>query len=229
MSGKYLKTIILVLIILGGLLLFTDKDRSFEQTAPSDDNVAEEQRSEAGEIPDDATLTLDAAASTLTWSAERVVGGSHTGTVGLKNGSLTREGGLFIGGRFTIDMTKISESKDNSVFLGHIRSDDFFSIETYPEAKLVLTDIKASGSDGQVMSYDVEGDLTIKDRTRTITFEASAVQEASGLHVTAAFEIDRTRWGVTYDSGTIFQKIGDKAIRDNVPFELDLAFSAPQE
>lgn len=45
---------------------------------------------------------------------------------------------------------------------GHLRSDDFFSTETYPT--LSFTSVKTTRTGGD--HYDVEGDLTIRDVTR---------------------------------------------------------------
>ena len=41
----------------------------------------------------------------------------------------------------------------------------------------------------------------------------------------AEFSIDRTRWGIEYSSGTIFAELGDKAIRDNIDYRLELVFN----
>lgn len=222
--NKTTKLIVLILLVIGGVWFFTRT--APEVTAPVNEQATEQDAaSEPIELKDDENLTLDAEASTMSWSAERIVGSSHTGTVALKSGFLTREGGEFTGGEFIIDMTAISEAGDNARFLGHISSDDFFSVETYPESRLVLTSIVPTSSDGNVTNYDVEGDLTIKDQTHDVAFVAKGIQEAPGLRVTSSLSIDRTRWGVTYDSGTVFQQIGDKAIRDEVPFTLDLVFS----
>jgi len=67
---------------------------------------------------------------------------------------------------FDIDVKSINtnnEDRDN-----HLRSGDFFDVEGFPSIKFVATDIKKT-DEGE---YDVTGDITIKDVTKPITFEA---------------------------------------------------------
>ena len=47
---------------------------------------------------------------------------------------------------------------------GHLRSADFFDVETYPEITFVSTDVERDGDD-----WAITGDLTIKDVTKPIT------------------------------------------------------------
>lgn len=219
--NKTTKIILLIIILAGGFLFFTNRQQERNQDpAPP----AEEQSdvTESAELPADAKYQLVTENSRLGWTSTRIVGKPHSGTVALKSGSLMREGGAFTGGEFVIDMTGITEEEDNQRFLGHIRSEDFFDIEQHPESRLVLTSIEGNDED---MTYTVTGDLTILGQTHAITFPASITAGESSLEAQARFEIDRTQWGITYDSGTVFQQIGDKAIRDEIPFELDLVFT----
>src|SRR5699024_2697192 len=48
---------------------------------------------------------------------------------------------------------------------GHLKSNDFFDMETYPEITFTSTKIAANGSGG----VDVTGDLTIKGTTKSVT------------------------------------------------------------
>jgi polyisoprenoid-binding protein YceI len=49
----------------------------------------------------------------------------------------------------------------------HLRSDDFFNAETYPTMTFRSTSIERDGED-----YKIRGDLTIRDITRPVVFEA---------------------------------------------------------
>src|SRR3954466_15305310 len=57
---------------------------------------------------------------------------------------------------------------------GHLKSNDFLSMDEYPQITFTSTEIKQTGD----TSFDVTGDLTIKDVTRSVTvpfeFEGSA-------------------------------------------------------
>ena len=168
------------------------------------------------ELADDASFTVDTDASTMTWQAEKIVGNSHQGEISLSSGSLERQDGAFVSGNFVIDMNSIDYSSQGLV--GHLKSDDFFSVETYPEAGFALTSMESLGNG----MYAVTGDLTIKGTTNEITFEATELTQDETLVMESSFSIDRTRWGINYDSGSIFSGLGDSAIRDEIAFELNL-------
>ena len=64
------------------------------------------------------------------------------------------------------------------------------------------------------------------DKTNQVSFPALASEVDGRLEVEADFEIDRTRWGIDFSSGSIFQQLGDKAIKDEIGFGLDLVFES---
>jgi polyisoprenoid-binding protein YceI len=83
----------------------------------------------------------------------------------------------------------------------HLRSPDFFDVERYPEMRFRSTSVEQTGE----TSLRIMGDLTIRDVTRPIAFDA----EYEGLAATpwgskaAAFsataEIEREDWGLTWN------------------------------
>ena len=108
------------------------------------------------------------AQSNIDWTGRKVTG-SHFGTIAVKEGSLSVNDGKLTGGRFVIDTTSIkildvTDPATNAQFAGHLASDDFFSIEQYPEARFEIT---------AVNNNHVEGNLTIKGITHPIGFDAS--------------------------------------------------------
>ncbi|MBT6034235.1 MAG: YceI family protein [Candidatus Jacksonbacteria bacterium] len=166
----------------------------------------------------DGTYVVDEENTTLGWSAERIVGSNHSGTVPVQGSvEITSEEAT---GVFTIDMTQISEATSNTRFLGHLASADFFDVETYSTAILSLTDILGAEGDN---AYTVMADLTIKDISNSITFPVEITEADNQITAVADFEIDRTMWDINFDSGSIFQEIGDKAIKDEIQFNLQLS------
>jgi polyisoprenoid-binding protein YceI len=83
---------------------------------------------------------------------------------------------------------------------GHIKSPDFFDIENYPEMKFVSTAVSASGS-----SWQLVGDLTIKDITKPVTLDFEFVGLATDPwgNEKAAFSatttIDREEWDLNWN------------------------------
>lgn len=157
--------------------------------------------------------------STVTWKAYKVTG-SHTGTVDLKSGALVFDGDKLTGGEFTVNMTSLVStdlSGDMKGKLeGHLKSDDFFGVANHPTANLVFTDVKSTGKN----SYEVTGDLTIKNITKPVTFDVSIY----GSKATATMKVDRAEYDVRYGSGSFFDNLGDKTIYDEFDLVVDLEF-----
>jgi polyisoprenoid-binding protein YceI len=84
---------------------------------------------------------------------------------------------------------------------GHLRSDDFFSVESYPTMTYVSRAVRAAGKG----RYVVEGDLTIKGVTQPVplqlSFEGAATDPWGGtrLGFSASAELDREAFGLTWN------------------------------
>ena len=157
--------------------------------------------------------------SSVTWKGYKVTG-SHAGSIALKQGSLDFKDGKLAGGEFVIDMTSIintdMEGEYKAKLEGHLKSDDFFGVSNYPTAKLVFNTVKSTGKN----SYEVTGNLTIKDKTNPVTFDISIY----GNKATANVKIDRTEYDVRYGSTSFFDNLQDKAIYDEFDLITDLEF-----
>lgn len=160
-------------------------------------------------------------ASTVTWKAYKVTG-SHNGTLALKSGHLVFNEDKLTGGEFMVDMTTINatdladDAESKGKLEGHLNSDDFFATEANPTSKLVFTEVKSTGKN----SYEVTGDLTIKDITKPVVFDVSVY----GSKATATVKVDRTAYDIKYGSGNFFENLGDKAIYDEFDLVVDLEF-----
>ncbi|NJO90519.1 MAG: YceI family protein, partial [Chloroflexia bacterium] len=128
----------------------------------------------------------------IKWTGEKVTG-KHWGHINLKSGDLTMNEGKITGGTFVIDMSSIV-NKDieddgyNKKLVGHLKSDDFFGVEKYPTAKLVITKATAFKDN----KADVRGDLTIKEKTESILFTVTK----DGDKYTAKIVVDRSKFDV---------------------------------
>lgn len=166
-------------------------------------------------------VKVDLTKSTIVWDASKVTG-SHQGTVNLKSADLKFDGAKLVSGQFEIDMTSITvtdltgKMKDN--LTGHLKSDDFFSVEKFNTSKFVIT--KAKQVKGK--EYEVTGDLTIKGITHPVTFTATVTPDVSA---SAKIKVDRTKYDVKYGSGKFFDNLGDKAIYDDFELTVNLVMS----
>ncbi len=161
--------------------------------------------------------------SMLTWYASRIASDEHSGSVGIQEGFLNVDAQENVTGEFVVDMNAITESKNNETFLEQVRSNDFFGIYTFPEARFVITDVQELRPATEGTTFTVTGDLTIKDVTSPISFETTAVRNDSDkIFMISTFEIDRNTWGVSFESG--IEAFGDQAIKDMIRFDLQLVF-----
>ena len=165
-------------------------------------------------------LKVNASKSDLTWNAKKVTG-EHTGKIALKEGTITMNGAKLTGGSFVADLnsitcTDLTDKSYNDKLIGHLKSDDFFSVAKHPTAKFVVTKATAKSA-GQ---YDVTGDLTIKGITKPVTFDITV----NGNTATTTFNVDRTKYGIKYNSKSFFESIGDKAIYDEFELKVTLKF-----
>lgn len=158
------------------------------------------------------------AGSTLGWKGSKKIGGSHNGTLLVKSGNINIDDSG-ARGEFIIDMTSIvdeslpdQESKDK--LIGHLMSDDFFSVEKFPTA---ILKIKTIDNDSRVVA-----DLTIKGTTNEINFPVKITAVNGKLNIEAKFEINRTLWGVKFGSGKFFENLGDSLINDEVEISLKI-------
>ncbi len=168
---------------------------------------------------EDGVQEVKVGTSSVTWKGYKVTG-SHIGNIDLKQGALEFKDGNLVGGEFIIDMSTI-ESTDlegdyKAKLEGHLKSDDFFGVESYPTAKLVFNKVKSTGKN----SYEVTADLTIKEKTNPVTFDISIY----GNKATANIKIDRTKFDVRYGSTSFFDDLQDKAIYDEFDLITDLEF-----
>ena len=100
---------------------------------------------------------------------------------------------------FKFDVASIntrSEDRDN-----HLKSADFFDVESYPTIEFTSTSIAKDGED-----YKVTGDLTIKDVTKSVTFDVEFGGKGTnpwGVEVygfEAEAKINREEFGLTWNA-----------------------------
>jgi polyisoprenoid-binding protein YceI len=171
----------------------------------------------------------DLVQSRLGWFASKLASNAHTGVVDIKSGNLIMENGVLTGGEFVINLTTMRDIDNTDGMIKHIKSADFFDVEKYPESKFVITGAKllSDHKDGSA-SYTVIGDLTIKEKTNPVEFEATLSAINNELRAVAQFSIDRTKWDLTYGSGQFFKEMGDKAIKDNIDYDISLVTKLAQ-
>lgn len=165
---------------------------------------------------------VDKSESKVKWSGKKVTG-EHYGTIQLEKGSVKVEDGKVTGGTFVMDMSTIvnediENESMNGRLVGHLKSDDFFSVDKHPSAKLVLKDVKHKSGD----DYSFTGHLTIKEITHPVTFDAKSMVKDGKLKAKGKIEVDRTLYDIKFRSGKFFSDLGDNLIYDTFSLDFDV-------
>lgn len=168
-----------------------------------------------------AGYALNPETTSIRWTGKKITGKKHEGTVDLKEGTVEIESGKFIRGSVTIDMRTIENTdlgeKDKAKLEGHLKSDDFFSVDKYPVSSLVTKNVEETSAN----TYKVSADLTIKGITKPVTFTVEVRDRGNGFGLETEFKFDRSEFDVRYGSGNFFQNLGDNLIYDNVKLKIN--------
>ncbi|WP_296385389.1 YceI family protein [Winogradskyella sp.] len=166
-------------------------------------------------------INISTEKSELKWFGEYAFYfGGHDGIINISEGHLIRTDNLISGGEFTVDMRSIicndiEDEEANAGLIDHLKNEDFFAVDHFSKAKLVITRVEYH-DDTHMKVY---ADLTIKEITLPIDFQAEVNYETQQM--TTKFKIDRQRWKIDYNS-----KLRDSAIADGIGFEITLSIKA---
>lgn len=186
----------------------------------------------------DSTLSATEGSSTFNISTESVVGwkgtkvvgmGSHAGTIGITEGTLSLENGNLTAGSVTIDMKNIvvTDSMPDEYkqkLIGHFSANDFFNVEQFPTAKFEITGSEAK-ADGEY-THVISGNLTLRDSTKNISFPATVSVDENGLSAVGTAVINRLDWGVNYDMEkmSLSEKLQAEAKNGIVSKDIEITF-----
>ena len=155
--------------------------------------------------------------------------GQHEGKINILKGTIVKEGATITGGTFEFDMNSItnsdlSDKASGDKLIGHLKSEDFFSVAKYPTSVFQITKVDRVAAENWDNDYNVTGKLTIKGISNEIVFPAKIKTSDKVLVVIAKIIVNRTKFNMKFGSASFFESIGDKAISDD--FELNVNFVA---
>ena len=166
----------------------------------------------------DNIYNIDNTQSQITWTGREVSTSSHYGTLDFVSGNFEISNGAIVNGEFIVDMTSINnqdmEGDSKARLEGHLKSDDFFSVESYPTASISINSSELI-SDGK---WNVSADLSIKGFTHPVNFEM--ISSEDGWSANLVF--DRSKYDVRFRSGSFFENLGDKLIYDDIELSINL-------
>ena len=149
---------------------------------------------------------------------------THTGYVKFKKGTVLVADGNITNGNFTICMDSIEDVDIDYqlmkvVLVNTLKSKDFFDINKFPLGYFNLVRVTKISNE----SYEIVGNLTIKDVTRQVRFNSNIqINDSLLLVESERFPINRTKWGLTIYSENFEQTDKSFLFTDLVEIQISL-------
>lgn len=218
---KVLVPIIIIAAVVAGIVYFNKTQVSGPEAsmtnvpAPSGEAVAKDF---------EGTFVFDTQKSSATWTGSKKIIQNYydSGSIAVHSGNVIFSEGTISGGEVVFDMTSISAKKtgkgDGEENLSkHLKSEDFFEVETYPEAKYTISSAKEE-KDG----FMLVGDLTLKGETHPLSVFVKTAMENGNVLIAGVAEVNRATWNVRFGSETFFDNLGDNVIHDIFTLEFNI-------
>jgi len=209
------------LIMLTGLVLVSCKPGNADKAATGEAGVAASAEGQKYYVSSETAM--------LNWRGTKPTG-EHTGTIALKSGEISVSNNTVTGGSFVVDMNSIvcsdlTDADMNGKLVGHLKSEDFFHVAEFPEAKFEIVSIE-SLAEGAGSTHKVTGNLSVRGTTKSISFPADISMEGSSVMVEAKeFSIDRTLWNVNFMSKSVMAELKDNFIDYAINLKFNMNFS----
>ncbi len=171
--------------------------------------------------------TVNPNISSVTWKGGKIFQDTskpeegHYGSVKLKSGEVTVQGGVLESGKFVADQTTFesadlnSDAETKAKFEGHLKSADFLDVEKFPEASFEITSVNVL-TEGD-FNTEISGNLDFRGIPKNVTFKANVKEEGDKVTIKSEeFKINRQDFGIVYKGG------GDSIIKDDVMLQLDV-------
>ncbi|MGC5583442.1 YceI family protein [Ornithinimicrobium sp. W1665] len=170
----------------------------------------------------DGTWTLDPSHSSLGFVARHAMVTNVRGTFDEFQGSGVVDTTDLSGSHATVVMKAASINTGSEDRDAHLRSADFFDVETYPEVRYTTTSVERVDEE----TFRLDGELTIKDVTRPLSIELTSTglaQDPFG-NLRAGFEgetsINRKDWGLVWNAAL---ETGGVLVSEKIKLVLDIS------
>lgn len=198
-------------------MVFNAKTADETILVPAKNNVAEK-----AEQAQTKNWMLDRSHSNVKFTVTHMVVSEVDGSFGKYNGAMVTNGDDFTTAKinFTVDVASINtnnEGRDR-----HLKNDDFFNVEKFPEMKFESTSMKKTGDN----KYELTGNLTIRDITKPVKFDVVHLgntvdrgRTKAGFKATAT--IDRFDFNLKWDRVT---EAGSLVVARDVKININCAW-----
>lgn len=124
--------------------------------------------------------------------------------------------------KVTVKIKAASINTGNDDRDAHLRSNDFFDMDEYPEITFESTAVESADAD----TYRVTGDLTIRGVTKSITFESERTGPVidpwgnTRVGFSGTLSVNRKDWGVSWNMAL---EAGGVVVSEKVTLEFDVS------
>jgi len=168
------------------------------------------------------TYALDVAHSRIGFVARHAMVTKVRGSFNDFEGTATIDGTNPANSTVSVTLKVDSVDTRNAQRDGHLRTNDFLDAETYPTITFTSTSIEHDGGN----DFQVTGDLTIKDVTKSITlpleFQGSARDPFGNDRI--GFEgsvvVNRKDWGISFNAAL---ETGGVLVSEKVTLEFEIS------
>lgn len=160
-------------------------------------------------------LKLNLEKSILNWTGKAAFNSySLTGKLKPKKGVIKIEGNTITNLKVIIDMKSLyHENKD---LKKHLRGQDFFEVKSFTEASFEISEpTKITNNKANLI-----GEMTIKDIIKKEVIEIIIIENK----ISFEYKINRTKYGVKFNSPSFFKKMKENAIADEFVLKGELFF-----
>ena len=171
------------------------------------------------------TYMVDLAGSKVNWTGTMLGIKNHTGSLNFTEGKFSIKGGALVAGEFTVDMKSYLLTDTNyaadgakqgtrAMLMGHLMSPDFFAVDSFPTATLVITGVNGNTA---------TADLTVRGKTNAETVTDIAITDNGDgtVKATGKLVFDRQKYNVRWSSGS-----KEAVLNDNIELAVELTGKA---
>lgn len=168
------------------------------------------------------TYTFDVAHSRIGFVARHAMVTKVRGSFNEFEGSAVIDGTDPSKSNVTVNVQVASVDTRNPQRDGHLRTNDFLDVENFPQITFRSTGIADQGGD----VFNVTGDLTIKDVTRSVTipleFQGSSTDPFGNERIgfEGSTDIQRSDYGVSYNA---VLESGGVLVSDKIVLEFEIS------
>lgn len=187
---------------------------SCENPADSSNKATTSEAKEVASKPSSGTKWSFTDDSKITFVGSKVTG-SHDGGFRKFSGHFFVDNDTLApnGHEVTIDMS--STYSDDEKLTGHLKSADFFEVETYPTTTFIATDLKQQAGANDT-THVLTGNLNLHGVEKSIEIPVTVAQSEEQIDIDADFFINRFDFNIVYPGKT------DNLIREEVVIRFDL-------